>query len=386
MSEKTIKQQLAEFEEVVAWFDSEDLDVEKATAQYEKGAKLAGEIKKRLETAKNRIKKLPSLVVAVICLVSFSAMPVGAIINDDMEVVSNKAGILMSPMSNFASTQRVAEVPTLKPGGKYDGEIKIGQPSGQTVEVFVEVAPYSVQSDADYAEDFSTYSERNKITSWTKLDIKDCKVDKRDNGRIFLKMRSKEECTIKYQVEVPKYATGGSQRALIAVQQVPDEQADDNVGVNKLYRIGYKLNVNIDGPNAKQSGQVIENLVPVLNFARPVFASSKVQNDGNVDFDIDYIFKAESIFGGTLFENTTHKSVLADSTRPNEAVWENPPFLGIYNITQEVNILGQTNVQNSLVLVMPFWLFLTVIAALVLLVAWLVFRKVKQNRSRKAAV
>jgi exodeoxyribonuclease VII small subunit len=53
--EKTLKQQLAEFEELVAWFDGDELDVELAVEKYEQGVKLAADIKKQLTAAKNRI-------------------------------------------------------------------------------------------------------------------------------------------------------------------------------------------------------------------------------------------------------------------------------------------------------------------------------------------
>ncbi len=52
---KSLKELMAEFESVVAWFDDDDLDVEKATKQFEKGSELAEQIKKQLETARNKI-------------------------------------------------------------------------------------------------------------------------------------------------------------------------------------------------------------------------------------------------------------------------------------------------------------------------------------------
>ena len=57
-SEKSIKQDLDEFESIVQWFDSDDVDIEKAITKYEEGVALAEEIKKRLETEKNRIEIL----------------------------------------------------------------------------------------------------------------------------------------------------------------------------------------------------------------------------------------------------------------------------------------------------------------------------------------
>ena len=54
--EKSLKELMAEFEEVVAWFDGEDIDVEEAIAKFEQGSKLADEIKTKLAEAKNKIR------------------------------------------------------------------------------------------------------------------------------------------------------------------------------------------------------------------------------------------------------------------------------------------------------------------------------------------
>lgn len=54
-ADKSLKQKLAEFEDIIAWFDSDDVDIEAAIAKYEEGAKLADDIKEQLENAKNRI-------------------------------------------------------------------------------------------------------------------------------------------------------------------------------------------------------------------------------------------------------------------------------------------------------------------------------------------
>jgi exodeoxyribonuclease VII small subunit len=55
MSGKTIKQNLAQLEELVEWFSGDDIDIEQAVEKYEAGAKLAAEIKTQLESEKNRI-------------------------------------------------------------------------------------------------------------------------------------------------------------------------------------------------------------------------------------------------------------------------------------------------------------------------------------------
>ena len=52
---KSLREMLDEFEQIVAWFDGDELDVEAATAKYEQGAKLAETIREKLATEKNKI-------------------------------------------------------------------------------------------------------------------------------------------------------------------------------------------------------------------------------------------------------------------------------------------------------------------------------------------
>ena len=50
-----ISDKLSELEELLAWFEQDDLDIEEALAKYEKGQALAGDIKKRLGEVENKI-------------------------------------------------------------------------------------------------------------------------------------------------------------------------------------------------------------------------------------------------------------------------------------------------------------------------------------------
>lgn len=57
MSQKssTIKQKLAELDELVAWFEGEDIEIEQALKKFEQAEKLATDIGKELQSAKNKI-------------------------------------------------------------------------------------------------------------------------------------------------------------------------------------------------------------------------------------------------------------------------------------------------------------------------------------------
>lgn len=51
----TIKEKLAELDELVAWFENDDVDIEQALKKFEQAEKLADEIGGELKSAKNKI-------------------------------------------------------------------------------------------------------------------------------------------------------------------------------------------------------------------------------------------------------------------------------------------------------------------------------------------
>ena len=57
-NKKSLKQLMAEFDEIVTWFDGDDIDIEQAIEKFKQGSKLADQIKSELDEAKNKIKTL----------------------------------------------------------------------------------------------------------------------------------------------------------------------------------------------------------------------------------------------------------------------------------------------------------------------------------------
>lgn len=51
----TIKEKLSELDELVTWFEQDDIEIDQALAKFEEAEKLADEIGKELKTAKNKI-------------------------------------------------------------------------------------------------------------------------------------------------------------------------------------------------------------------------------------------------------------------------------------------------------------------------------------------
>lgn len=55
---KTYAELRAELDKALAWFDSEELDIDAATTKYEAALKLVKELESYLTTAENTIKKI----------------------------------------------------------------------------------------------------------------------------------------------------------------------------------------------------------------------------------------------------------------------------------------------------------------------------------------
>ncbi|MDQ3123338.1 MAG: exodeoxyribonuclease VII small subunit [bacterium] len=48
----------AELESIIAWFESEEVKIDNASEQYERGLQIAAELQKRLQNTQNKITKL----------------------------------------------------------------------------------------------------------------------------------------------------------------------------------------------------------------------------------------------------------------------------------------------------------------------------------------
>lgn len=54
-NDKTVQQQIDELNELMEWFEQDDMDVEEALKKFEEADKLAAEIEKRLSSLDNEV-------------------------------------------------------------------------------------------------------------------------------------------------------------------------------------------------------------------------------------------------------------------------------------------------------------------------------------------
>jgi len=313
-------------------------------------------------------------VVAALGLVAFSAAESAfAVINDQIMIDNSKAINLV--ISSFTSNRA-----NLKPGDSLDGEFKISSNAYQSTDVFLSVAPFTINKETE-KRDYETESARTNMVKWTTLELLDCDITKTENNRIYFTMRPQEQCRVKYHIKVPNDAMGGSQNMGIFVQSILS--GDDPNMIGREYRVGHLVSVDIDGPGALWRGNVVYNHIPCILFNPPLAVGSRVENTGNMDFGVDYHVNIKNYFGGyEMFDKTWGDMVMADGRHTTGAAWEGAPALGLFLVTQEIKFLDEVSAVTKLVLIIPIWLIVLTAVVLGLLI-WALILKIRKYRREK---
>ena len=302
---------------------------------------------------------------------------VSAVINKDI-VINRNVGIAVSPMLNDRLT--------LDPGSTTEGRFRVRFPGVETTDVFAAVSPYAAGTGTGYETGvFDKSSAFTKITDWTTLGLEDCTITKQEAGKIYFTMRSQEECYVTYKIAVPADAYGGSQHAAIFVQTIPDKDAKGTGAIINSYRIGYLIKNDVSGPGARAEGKVIETKIagPIL-FTPPITSSALVKNTGTLDFDAEYKMTVKTFFRKKEVYSKDSKSlVMADTQRLLNGKWDKTPALGLFRVTVETTVLGETSTLTKTVLVIPISLIVAIIVAILLLILWIYVKASKGKRGRK---
>ncbi len=301
----------------------------------------------------------------------------GAVINDKIDQPNNLAGLALSPMTSGKLN--------MEPGESYDGRFRVRMTGHETQNVVASVAPYSAGSPDNYSNsDFSSETRYNKIIDWAKVTLEEdetCEVDRYDKGKVYFQLDPQEECYLNYQIKVPSDAFGGAQRMAIFVRTINETASEDGgTGINSQYQIGYTVTSSVDGPDAKAKGHVVETKIPQLLFVPPVTSSVKVENTGNLDFEAEYKMTVKTFFRKKeVYVNESNATVMAETSRVVSTNWNETPSLGLFRVTQETTVLGETSTLTKTVLVIPIALIVAIIVAILLLILW-IYVKVRKNR------
>lgn len=189
-------------------------------------------------------------------------------------------------------------------------------------------------------------------------------------------LESNETKEISFSVNIPEVLPAGGQYANIIATINPD---DTSQGIEIYSRIGIRLyassNIDID-KNVSISPPQTSSFV----LSGPIFATSVVENHGNIDFNAKSDFIVSSLLGKELYSNTVITSVLPSNTKEFYQEWHNKPFFGIYQMSYTIDALDTHLSLNRLIFAFSSASLCILILIVSALIGTIVYRYKKLHR------
>lgn len=326
-------------------------------------------------------RKVAVLLLTIMALAGV-AMPAGVVFAEDGEAATSANALEITP-----SGTRL----TLSPGDLLEGNaehcpkenddgcaITVKNIGTDPIRYKVYTSPYAVKgenNELSFAEEAST--TYTQLSRW--ITIKDADGNYVDEAMFSVQPGEKQ--TVHYRVTVPESIPGGSQYAVIWAQIVNDSEGG---GIETVGQVGAVL-TGRSTEDTRETADILEYDFKKFTFGGPLDASATVQNTGNVDFAIKYYYTARTIFGKELYSFEDIAAAYPDTTYHIGMEWEEPPFLGIFQVEWRVVAADQERTESAIVVIMPIIVIIVVVLLLTVLIIWtiIIIRKRKERKARK---
>ncbi|MFV0484619.1 MAG: hypothetical protein ACK5MU_00065 [Candidatus Saccharimonadales bacterium] len=281
-------------------------------------------------------------------------------IAEDQE--DKKVGLTVSPSIDMMGD--------LKPGETYERSITAENPSDETIAFKVLVSSFWIEGD-DYKIKWGvSESQHGKIAEWT--DIDQTKV---------YEVAAGESYTLDYNLTVPEDQAGGAQHLMVTISMGSNGEGGFIATEMNLNTLIY---ATVEG-DVEAGAEIVSNAIQGFSFVPSASTNSVVKNTGNVDLNVKYMIYASSFFSGEqAFMTEEDKMLIVDSTRMYEQVWTDAPQLGIFNLTQEITIMGEVHTFTGVVVICPLWLIVALAIAIVMMTVYVIYRYNFRKKHRRS--
>lgn len=265
----------------------------------------------------------------------------------------------------------------LRPGDKTAGSVTVYNVGRKTFDFDVEAVPYRVKNNS-YDADFVTENAHTRLSNWITFPETHFTVD--PNHAI----------EVHFDIEVPIDALGGGQYAAIIIRTDTPSSSDSSVQI--ISQLASLLYGHVKGAEMNEEGEMTEHLFPTFILGDEFKLSSSFTNYGNVDFRVtetmtirDFFTNKEIFTPASISEDgynigTISATVLPETTRTMDQVWEGAPQLGFFRVRQTIEFLDEELVFEHVVFVCPLWLIVLAGLFLLLLVLWIISHFVHRHR------
>lgn len=256
---------------------------------------------------------------------------------------------------------------------KHDGKFKVSNIGSEAFDFEVYANSYGV-ADMSYDPIFDQSTNYTQLSDWISFDQK-----------TYTGLEPGKSVEVPYHINVPAGCPGGGQYAVLFAQTVPKGEISGGMGLQTVSRVGELIFANMGG-ETKKTAEFIDFKQNWWTDQK-VSSTTTVKNTGNVDFAIHQTFSVKNLFGHEMYNSTTDKSILPETSREMVQTWEETPMIGLFNVTNQVSYLGEMPVNDTkLVLVAPIWfivVFSTVLCLIIILLVVIIVRKVRKNKQKK---
>lgn len=248
---------------------------------------------------------------------------------------------------------------TLTPGQRYTGNLTVINDGKTAYPIIVYARPYSVQGE-QYTPDFERVTPSTDAYQW--LTFPQASYELQPGQRL----------DAAYAIDVPSDASpGGHYAVLFAETQPPLTQGS---GVARKKRVGSLLYITVSGP-ANQAGSVLSWDVPRWQTKRPLTATLRMKNSGNVHYTAAVQVSFTDSFG-RRYQTEKSYIILPGTVRRIPVDWLSPPAAGLFKVAGTVSYLNKTeSLQPRNVVLLPLAALAVPLAFVLGLAGWLVWKR-----------
>jgi len=315
-------------------------------------------------------------VLGVVGMLSALVLPVSrasAVINEDIKFLGEEFQVAISPVwIEF----------DLVPGTTTGDRFRVRNPGSKESDLKIGVAPLTFSDETTLLG-----TPRNEIVDWTTIELEEgCEATRAENGAIFVHMRVKEECYVKFTTKTPHSAPFGEQYMNIYFQ----EYREDSEGSVQMIR---SIGANVYGTNrtggARSAGDAcakVENQkIPFWLFEGPLRTSVDVENCGRLNFHATIKIETYNLFGKLVYEDNQPQDriVAAESKRRITDNW-GEASMGIYKTKQTVEVLGETYEIEKWTLIIPIWVIVVIMSCIAVIIFSIVHDREKKRLKKRS--
>lgn len=202
------------------------------------------------------------------------------------------------------------------PGQTVNGKFMIINPGNVAVDYKIYVQDFRIRNE-DYEKDYEVAEGAVSPVDWFSVP----------SGTLRLAPNDRKE--FDYQIAVPKDAVPRGYYAVIFAETADTDA--NTTGVNRRKRVGSLVYLKVQG-GAVEKGSVASFTADRWQQDRPIKTTLRIQNEGNVHFDLSGDVRLKDVFGRTVAKTELSSVVMPGTIRKlTPELKLNQPF-GIYKL------------------------------------------------------